>query len=449
MAELIASERTAAAQVRGYVEALLFVAASTILGLLLVPQWGNSAVDLLYLPAVLAAAVLAGLGPALLAALASALAYNFFFTAPHLTLRVDNPNDIVTVVVLFAVAVVTSQLASSIRKQARIAHAHASRNATIAGLARKLLTCTTEQEIAEVGAGELAQIFDCNALLVENGREPRILASAPASIQLTPGDVAAAALTLSVGEPTGRGLDRAVPTEWQFHPIKSGNAILAAMALARDDGTPPIREEQLPLLDNLLDQLALALVRARLEGEAREFTRVRERDRIRSVLLSSIGDDLRPSLAAISKAVEELRRSGSGDKDTVSAIGSEASKLDRYLSNLADLGHQEDQKPLSAAGVTIDLLHRSVLRDGEEVHLTPKEFAVLAELAKHPGQVLSHAHLLRAAWGPAQEKQTDYLRVAVRALRQKLERDPAHPSIIINEPAVGYRLRAGYEAEQQ
>jgi len=130
-------------------------------------------------------------------------------------------------------------------------------------------------------------------------------------------------------------------------------------------------------------------------------------------------------------------------------IGSEASKLDRYLSNLADLGHQEDQKPLSAAGVTIDLLRRSVLRDGEEVHLTPKEFAVLAELAKHPGQVLSHAHLLRAAWGPAQEKQSDYLRVAVRALRQKLERDPAHPSIIINEPAVGYRLRAGYEAEQQ
>lgn len=449
MADPIASERTAAAQLRGYVEALLLVAASTIVGLLLVPQWGNSAVDLLYLPAVLATSVLAGLGPALLAALGSALAYNFFFTAPHMTLRIDNPNDVVTVVVLFAVAVVTSQLASSIRKQARIAHAHASRNATIAGLARKLLTCTTEQEIAGVAARELAQIFDSNALLVENGREPRVLASAPTQMRMTPGDVAAAALTLSIGERTGRGLDRAVPTEWQFHPVRSGNATLAAMGVARDDGAPPVREDQFPLLDNLLDQVALALVRARLEGEAREFTRVRERDRIRSVLLSSIGEDLRPSLAAISKAAAELRRRGSGDKDMVSAIRSEASKLDRYLSNLADLGSQEDQKPLSAAGVTIDVLRRSVLRDGEEVHLTPKEFAVLAELAKHPGQVLSHAHLLRAAWGPAQENQADYLRVAIRALRQKLERDPSHPSIIINEPAVGYRLRAGYEAEQQ
>jgi two-component system sensor histidine kinase KdpD len=365
-----------------------------------------------------------------------------------MTLRVDNPNDVVTVVVLFAVAVVTSQLASSIRKQARIAQAHASRNATIAGFARKLLTCTKEREIAEVGVRELARIFDCNALLVENGREPRILASAPTQMRLTPGDVAAAALTLSLGERTGRGLDRAVPTEWQFHPVRAGNAILAAMAVARDDGAPAIREDQFPLLDNLLDQIALALVRARLEGEAREFTRVRERDRIRSVLLSSISEDLRPSLAAISKAASELRRSGSGAKETVSTIGSEASKLDRYLSNLTDLGAEEDRKPLVADGLTIDLLRRSVMRGGEEVHLTPKEFAVLGELAKHPGQVLSHAHLLRTVWGPAQENQTDYLRVAVRSLRQKLERDPAHPTIIINEPAVGYRLRAAYETGQ-
>jgi two-component system, OmpR family, sensor histidine kinase KdpD len=74
------------------------------------------------------------------------------------------------------------------------------------------------------------------------------------------------------------------------------------------------------------------------------------------------------------------------------------------------------------------------------VHLTPKEYAVLAELAKHPGQVLTHAQLLRSAWGPAQETQTEYLRVAVRSLRQKLEPDPSQPRMIINEPAVGYRL---------
>ncbi len=65
---------------------------------------------------------------------------------------------------------------------------------------------------------------------------------------------------------------------------------------------------------------------------------------------------------------------------------------------------------------------------------------VLAELAKQAGRVLTHAQLLRAVWGPAQAKQIDYLRVAIRSLRQKLERDPSRPELILNEPAVGYRL---------
>lgn len=442
MAKRIAEDRSATAQLRGYAVSLLLVAVSTLVGLVVAPRWGNSAVDLLFLPAVLGAAVFAGLGPALLAALVAALTYNFFFTAPHMTFRIDDPNDLVTVLVLFAVAVVTSQLAASIRKQARIADAHAARNATIAGLARRLLGCTSEQEIADVTVSEVAQIFDCNAMLIEDGREPRVLASAPGAMQLSPNDSAAAALTLKLGEPTGRGLDRAVPTEWQFHPVRSGNATLAALAIARDDGSPAARDDQVALLENLLDQVALALERGRLEGEAREFTRVRERDRIRSVLLATIGQDLQPSLTAIGESARQLRRAGNGDKSLATAIGSETLKLERYLSNLADLGPEEEEKPLHVGDVSIDLFRRLVSRAGEEVHLTPKEFAVLAELAKHPGRVLSHAHLLRTAWGPAQESQPEYLRVAVRALRQKLERDPAHPQIIINEPAVGYRLSA-------
>lgn len=441
MAELRASPPSAAAQLRGYAEAVLMVAGSTVVGLALAPHWGNSAVDLLYLPAVLATAVLADLWPALFAALLAALAYNFFFTAPHMTFRISNPNDIVTVIVLFAVAVVTSQLAASVRRQASIAERHAARNATIAGLARRLLACTNEQEVAEATASELATIFQCNAVLLGGPPETRTLASAPAGLRLLPNDLAVAALVMETGDRAGRGVDRAVPTEWQFHPVKSGSATIAAMALARDDGAPPIASDQLPLLENLLDQVALALERGRLEGEAREFARTRERDRVRSTLLSTIGQDITPSLKAIGTAVRALKRSGTADKETVSDIGSEAAKLERYVSNLLDSG-ESDQSPLQLDGVTIDLLKRVVLRSGEEVHLTPKEYAVLAELAKHPGQVLSHAHLLRTAWGPAQEGQIDYLRVAVRALRQKLERDPAKPQLILNEPAVGYRLNS-------
>jgi two-component system sensor histidine kinase KdpD len=441
MAGLPAIRESAAAQLRGYAEALLMVAAATLLGLAIAPRWGNSAVDLLYLPAVVAAAILARLGPALLAALASALAYNFFFTAPHLTFRIESPNDIATVVVLFGVALVTSQLAAMVRRQARIAEAHAARNASIAGLARLLLPCTTEREVADISTGQLGDLFECNAVLIGGTPEPHLLSGAPAPMHLTPGDLAVAALVLDSGERAGRGVDRAVPTEWQFHPVRSGTAVIGAIGLARDDGLPPVRSDQLPLLDNLLDQVALALDRGRLESERREFDRVRERDQVRSVLLSSIGQDLKPPLKAITSAFDELRRSGSVEKGLVSIIGSEVTKLERYLSNLLELGPESDQGPLQVDGVTIDLFRRAVFRDMDEVHLTPKEYAVLAELAKHPGRVLTHAHLLRTVWGPAQEGQIDYLRVAIRALRQKLERSPSQPEIIVNEPAVGYRLK--------
>jgi two-component system KDP operon response regulator KdpE len=91
--------------------------------------------------------------------------------------------------------------------------------------------------------------------------------------------------------------------------------------------------------------------------------------------------------------------------------------------------------------VEIDLARRRILRAGAEVHVTPKEYDVLAALARHPDRVISHAQLLRNVWGPAQEQRVDYLRIVVRNLRQKLEADPAQPRLITNEPGVGYRLR--------
>lgn len=101
-----------------------------------------------------------------------------------------------------------------------------------------------------------------------------------------------------------------------------------------------------------------------------------------------------------------------------------------------------DMRIIEAGTVRLDLEHRRVFREGSEVHLTPKEYAVLAELARRPDRVLSHAQLLTSVWGPAQADRVEYLRIAVRGLRQKLETDPSRPTLIVNELAVGYRLRA-------
>ena len=106
------------------------------------------------------------------------------------------------------------------------------------------------------------------------------------------------------------------------------------------------------------------------------------------------------------------------------------------------LASEAERQVVEIGPVAIDLLARIVRRDREEVHVTPKEWDLLAELAKHPGRVLTHEMLLRTVWGPAHVGQTEYLRVAIRALRQKLEAEPSQPALIVNEPGVGYRLIA-------
>jgi two-component system KDP operon response regulator KdpE len=105
-----------------------------------------------------------------------------------------------------------------------------------------------------------------------------------------------------------------------------------------------------------------------------------------------------------------------------------------------DRGTTATMPVLTIGDIEIDLDRRQIRRGGELVHLRPKEYAFLAELARSPGRVVTHAHLLRAIWGPAHASDLDYLRVAARGVRKKLEPDPATPTLIINEPAVGYRL---------
>lgn len=91
--------------------------------------------------------------------------------------------------------------------------------------------------------------------------------------------------------------------------------------------------------------------------------------------------------------------------------------------------------------VEIDLALRRVSRGGEDVRLTPKEYGFVAELAKSPGRVVTHTQLLRTVWGAGHENDVEYLRVAARAIRRKLEQDPSRPTLLRNEPGVGYRLQ--------
>jgi two-component system KDP operon response regulator KdpE len=95
---------------------------------------------------------------------------------------------------------------------------------------------------------------------------------------------------------------------------------------------------------------------------------------------------------------------------------------------------------VSTPDFTVDLTAARVSRDGSEVHLTPTEWALLEQLVRNPGRLLTQRFLLQQVWGPQYERETNYLRVYLAQLRRKLEPDPSRPRYFITEPGMGYRF---------
>jgi len=102
---------------------------------------------------------------------------------------------------------------------------------------------------------------------------------------------------------------------------------------------------------------------------------------------------------------------------------------------------EEEAGTLVRSDLTIDFERHRVLRGDEEIRLTPKEFELLAFLARYPGKVLTHRTILKAIWGPHAVSEPQYLRVLMASLRKKIEPDPSHPKYVLTEPWVGYRFR--------
>ena len=97
---------------------------------------------------------------------------------------------------------------------------------------------------------------------------------------------------------------------------------------------------------------------------------------------------------------------------------------------------------MKAGPLSIDLVSRAVTLNGQRVALTRKEYALLHGLATHAGLVVTHQQLIREIWG-GHASNVQYLRILVRKLRQKVERDATQPQLIVSESGVGYRLNQG------
>ncbi len=145
-------------------------------------------------------------------------------------------------------------------------------------------------------------------------------------------------------------------------------------------------------------------------------------------------------LSARDREVEKISALDSGANDYVEKPFGIGEFLARLRAALRQRGAATLSGVYRAGEVEIDLDKRLVRKAGEIVKLSPREYDVLARLAQGQGKVLTHKELLVSVWGPAHMQDTQYLRVFVGQVRQKLEADPSHPRIILTEAGVGYRF---------
>ena len=136
-----------------------------------------------------------------------------------------------------------------------------------------------------------------------------------------------------------------------------------------------------------------------------------------------------------------------GANDYVTKPFSMGELLARMRAALRQGAREADSDPVVTAGdMSIDFAKRLVTLNGNPVKLSRKEYDLLCILASHPNKVVTHQQLLQEVWGQAYVEETQYLRVYIGQLRQKLEKDPASPQCLLTEPGVGYRFVANASA---
>ncbi|KQN09441.1 histidine kinase [Sphingobium sp. Leaf26] len=323
-----------------YIWSTLMIVGMTALGRLLIEIIDLGNIALLYLIPVMFAAATFGLRAGLFAGLLSSLAYNFFFLPPTGTLTVNNPENVISILVLLGVAIVTSQFAARVRAQADLAQSSARQNAALAGFSRQLTASASQEELMQAICAEVSRLLSVRTVLLLPSRDgPALRAAFPPEDRMEQIEKAAAQWAMDNEQPAGRGSSTLTASDWLFHPLRTTRGVLGVLGLAREDAGAPLRSDQIPLLMSLLDQASIAFDRMALEEEMLDARQIRERDRLRSALLSSVSHDLRTPLTTIMSAIHELKRQQPSDLlDTVDA---EARRLNRFVANLLDMARVE------------------------------------------------------------------------------------------------------------
>ena len=325
-------------------------------------------ISLLFLLAVLGSAVLGGYVSAFIAAILSALAYNFLFIDPLHTFTITAPHEVFALVVFLCVAIIAGGFASRIKEQAEVARVRATALQSLYDFSRKLSTTATADDAIWVAVSQLQASLRRNiVLLLPDKGDLRVAAVWPPDTDLDTTDFTAARWTRDKQETAGAGTGTLPDSRFEFRPLMGPHGLVGVCGIEQTEERLDLNAER--ALSAILDQTAIALDRARLSEESVEQAARLEGERYRETLLASISHDLRTPLATIVDAATNLRQQcetmprEERDGD-LRLIEEEGGRLSGFVSNLLDMTRIESGmlKPKSDRLDVADVVQTAVER---------------------------------------------------------------------------------------
>jgi two-component system sensor histidine kinase KdpD len=323
---------------------LLAVGATTLLGFGLSAIVALQNLSMLYLAAVLLSAVVAGRFSALLASVLSFLAYNFFFITPTGRLTIARPEEVLSLVIFVGVALAAGQLAARLRLSIDRARQQTRQAQALLDFARKMAGAFGRDQVLDAMASHIHAALGADTVVLagDEAGELALAAAWPPDQDLDAAAMVAALWARDKRELAGFMTGTLPQVPYLFHPVRSGQRVLAVVGLAMEASKGPASDEEQRTLNAILEQSAIALDRAQLARESTMASIARESEKVQSALLSSLSHDLRTPLASITGAVTSLRELGdrlpaATRADLLLSIEEEASRLNRFVANLFEM----------------------------------------------------------------------------------------------------------------
>ncbi|WP_395648204.1 DUF4118 domain-containing protein [Terricaulis sp.] len=329
----------------GYVGASIFVAIATALAVLLdaLTEVDLPNVSLVWVLAIIAAAIRYGMTVSIYAAVASALAYNFFLIPPLHTFTIGAPSNVYAVILFIAIGLAVSGVAARTRAQTMIARRQARRAADLESFARSLVAASGEGEIAASTAETASKLMFARVVVLSSRTgELESIAEAPGPELLGADDMAAAKWAFAQRRAAGWGSDTLAGARWLFVPVAGERNLVGVIGVRPHDDATRLDPDQRRILDLIAAQAGVALDRARFAQDASDARVEAESERLKGTLLSSVSHDLRTPLSTIRHAVESLIRYGDkhdaeARRTLLEAAAKETDRLSAFVQNLLDM----------------------------------------------------------------------------------------------------------------